>query len=303
MIVFDSEMNEVWKREVKMPYTEANMDNLGYTIDSKGRVYLLARVKNEEIPRLELHRFYDSSAPEVIEIEAEGKYFPHGISLQEGKGGKIYCAGFYGEGSSANGIYVSVLGEAGLEKEQFHDIPLEIINQNKNERSQKKNERKEDKGKEVGIHELDLDRLIINEDGSLIVLGEVYYVTQSTSYNASTKSTTTTYHYHYKEMFMSKISASGEMLWMNKMVKNQIRSSGSSGMFGFSLSSASRSNYDLSYKYLSTQEDHYLLYLDNLKNLDIAYNEYPVQHRSGAGGFFTAYKINDSTGSFKIIAV
>ena len=36
MTVLDENMEEVWSKEVTMPYTEADMDNLGYTIDSEG---------------------------------------------------------------------------------------------------------------------------------------------------------------------------------------------------------------------------------------------------------------------------
>ncbi|MBL4624218.1 MAG: hypothetical protein JKY42_03625 [Flavobacteriales bacterium] len=303
MMVFDEDMQEVWKKEVTMPYTEANMDNLGYTIDSQGNAYVLARVREGEKEgkeaRLEVMMYDGGDEPEILEIKADGKHFPHGITLHEGKNNKTYCAGFYGEGNSANGVYVSVLGKNGIENEQFYDIPLDIINQNKSERTQKKNAKKEDAGKEIGIYELGLDEIVINPDGSFVLLSEVFYIRTTTSYNSSSHSTTTTYHYYYMEMFMAKISADGEMVWMNKMPKNQKRST-SSGGYGFGINSSayySKSlNYDLSYKYLKNSTDHYLLYLDNVKNLTLANNKYPAMHSSGKGGYLTAYKINDSSG-------
>ena len=109
----------------------------------------------------------------------------------------------------------------------------------------------------------------------------------TTSYNASTKSTTTTYHYYYQEMFMCKISSSGEMLWMQKLPKNQYRKS---------TNSYSANNYDLSYKYMEKNGSHYLLYLDNVKNMHLGLNEYPARHMSGKGGYLTAYKIDDTSG-------
>jgi hypothetical protein len=300
-IVFDKEFEEIWQQEVTMPYTEAEMDNLGYTIDSKGNAIMLARVRTNDEARLELLKFSDDSKEaDITQIEADGKYFPHGILLKEGANGNILLGGFYGNGSSATGIYVSILNQDGVIKdEQFHDIPLDIINQNKSERTQQKNAKKEDKGREIGIYELDLDDIVINDDGSMLLLGEVYYMRVTTSYNASTKSTTTTYHYYYLEMFTSKISVSGEMLWMNKLVKNQYRRS-SGGGYGIRIGAAAyntrANNYDLSYKFLTTGSEHYLLYLDNVKNLGLAQNEYPKRHVSGAGGFLTAYKVNDESG-------
>jgi hypothetical protein len=288
MIVYDRDMNEIWAKEVKMPYTEAEMDNLGYTLDSKGNAYLLARVRNGEDAHLELFKYSSSDDPDKISIEAGNKHFPHGITLKEGDAGKIYCAGFYGEGSSANGIYLSIIETNGtVSNEKFYDIPLEIINKNKSDRAQSKNEKKEDKGKEVGIYKLDLDDIIVNADGSLALVGEVYYMRVTTSYNASTKSTTTTYHYYYQEMFMCKISSSGEMLWMQKLPKNQYRKS---------TNSYSTNNYDLSYRYMEKNGSHYLLYLDNVKNMHLGLNEYPARHMSGKGGYLTAYKIDDTSG-------
>ena len=299
MIVYDGDMNEIWSKEVKMPYTEAEMDNLGYTLDSKGNAYLLARVRNGEDAHLELLNYSGSDVPDKISIEARNQHFPHGITLKEGDEGKIYCAGFYGEGSSANGIYLSIIETNGIiSNESFYDIPLEIINKNKSDRAQAKNEKKEGKGKEVGIYELDLDDVIVNSDGSLALVGEVYYMKVTTSYNASSKSTTTTYHYYYQEIFMCKINSAGDMQWMQKLPKNQYRKSSGGGVgYGFSMHFNTKvNNYDLSYKYMEKNGSHYLLYLDNVKNMNLGLNEYPARHMSGKGGYLTAYKLDDSTG-------
>jgi len=297
--VFNGDLKVVWEKEITMPYTEAEMDNLGYTVDSKGNAYLLARVRTGEKSHLELLKYNNSDKPEITEIKADGRHFPHGITLKEGKDGVIYCAGFYGEGRSANGVYVSIINASGkITKEQFHDIPLEIINQNISERKQEKNEKKEDKGKEVGIYELGLDDIIVNEDGSFNILGEVFYIRTTTTYSSKGGSRTT-YTYNYLEMFMAKFTADGKISWMKKLPKSQrYTTTSSGGGFGFSgfTTSFKRNGPDLSYKYMSTGKDHYLLYLDNVKNLNLPLNKYPATHASGQGGFLTAYKINDASG-------
>ncbi|PJA08252.1 MAG: hypothetical protein COX70_04200 [Flavobacteriales bacterium CG_4_10_14_0_2_um_filter_32_8] len=298
MTVFDGDLKVIWEKEITMPYTEAMMDNLGYTVDSRGNAYLLARVRTGEKSHLELLQYNNSDEPKITEINAGGRYFPHGITLKEGKNGIIYCAGFYGEGRSANGVYVSVINARGeIENEQFHDIPLDIINQNVSERKQEKNEKKEDKGKEVGIYELGLDDIIVNEDGSFNLLGEVFYVKTTTTYSSKGGSRTT-YTYNYLEMFMTKLTADGKISWMKKLPKSQKYVTSSSSMgFGMSFtSSLKRSGLDLSYRYMSTGKDHYLLYLDNIKNINLPLNKYPETHMSGKGGFLTAYKINDASG-------
>ena len=39
MYVFDQSLNKVWGREIRMPYTEAKMDNLDYAVTDEGIVY------------------------------------------------------------------------------------------------------------------------------------------------------------------------------------------------------------------------------------------------------------------------
>lgn len=85
---------------------------------------------------------------------------------------------------------------------------------------------------------------------------------------------------------------------MKKLPKSQRFVTSSTGMgFGIGFTTSfKRNGPDLSYKYMSTGKDHYLLYLDNIKNLDLPLNKYPATHASGKGGFLTAYKINDASG-------
>ncbi|MGB0888539.1 MAG: hypothetical protein ACPGSL_10480 [Vicingaceae bacterium] len=319
MIVFDVDMKPIWNKEITMPYTEKVMDNLGYTIDSKGNAYVLAKVRNEENSRLELLSYNNSDSPKVTKIKANGVNFPHGIKLKEGKNEMMYCAGFYGRKRFTNGVYVSVINKDGvITNEQFHDIPLDVINQNVREGKQNRNEKKEEKGKEIGIYELGLDDFKINSDGSLLLLGEVYYVRKSgmngTRGISSTRGvgtgksmgrSTSTITYNFLDMFIAKIDASGDLSWVNKLSKSQklvVSSGGFNVAASFQALTAflpqykKSNNYDMSYKYMNTEKYHYLLYLDNLKNLDLPLNKIPKTHSSGKGGFLTAYRIDDSTG-------
>ena len=55
-------------------------------------------------------------------------------------------------------------------------------------------------------------------------------------------------------------------------------------------------NNELSYKYIYGENAHYYLFLDNVDNIDLEINKFPKAHRAGAGGFLTAFKIDDNTG-------
>ena len=46
--VYDENMNKLWSNEFTMPYTEQIMDNIDFSIDSKGNAYMLAKVYESE---------------------------------------------------------------------------------------------------------------------------------------------------------------------------------------------------------------------------------------------------------------
>ncbi|MBL4653895.1 MAG: hypothetical protein JKY53_13690 [Flavobacteriales bacterium] len=227
VVAYDKDMNELWKKDIKMPYSEAEFENLGFTVDSKGNAYLLLRKKSDEDKNgLEIMKITADSDPEIIKIEAEGKYFPRGIKIQEGKNGKLYLAGYYGGRIAVEGVYVSVLGSGGIESEKFNQIPLDVINQYRSEKSQEKTKAKAAEGEPVGIDHLNLDEIVINEDGSLILVGEVFFVFTIPGVSQATNK------YNYREVVLSKINSDGELLWIKKLIKNQKRTAQYSGSYG-----------------------------------------------------------------------
>ena len=52
----------------------------------------------------------------------------------------------------------------------------------------------------------------------------------------------------------------------------------------------------MSYSYFHTNGNHYLIYLDNVKNINLPLDKIPALHIDGMGGYLTAYKVNDATG-------
>ena len=53
----------------------------------------------------------------------------------------------------------------------------------------------------------------------------------------------------------------------------------------------------MSFKYCNSNNYHYLVFLDNVKNIDLPIDETPAGHRDGMGGYLTAVKVSDSDGS------
>jgi len=71
---------------------------------------------------------------------------------------------------------------------------------------------------------------------------------------------------------------------MKKITKNQRGTKGKGGM---------------SYKYFNANNNHYIVFLDNVKNIDLPIDKEPKQHTDGQGGYLTTVKISDADGELK----
>lgn len=302
--VYNADMSPIWNKEFKMPYTERRMDLLDFTVDNEGNGYLLSKVFEDDSAddkkkkrdeqanyHIELLRLSQGETEmKTTKIELDG-IFINSIRLFESGNNQLYCAGYYNKGllkgsflggrsqnkSSADGIVIFKLSKEGkILQNIVHEIPLEVINLYISDKAQAKNEDKEeDEDEDVEMQNMVLRDLIIYDDGSLAFMGEQYFMivhqTQKSVY----------YTYHYYNILATKINADGSLAWMTKIPKKQIGRKGRGGM---------------SFTYLSNSDSHFLLFLDNVKNIDLPKNEFPAKHSDGKGGYLTSYRINDATG-------
>ncbi len=301
--VFDASLNKIWSREYTMPYTERRMGLEDFAVDSDGSGYILTKVykddSNKERKRrkdqeanygMELFRLSArSSEIEITKVDLNDKFI-NGISLFESFDGYMICSGFYSNGqnktlNNAEGIFTFKIKKDGeVIDEKSYQIPLEILNQYVNNRTKRKNERNEDK---VEFENIRLQDLVIYEDGSLLLIGEQSYVvvvhTPKHTY----------YTYHYNDILVSKIDAAGNLAWMKKIPKRQ----SGKPKIGQIYDTGKTYKGGMSYSYFHTNGNHYIVFLDNVKNIDLEEDEAPASHSDGHGGYLTSYKISDNTGS------
>jgi hypothetical protein len=293
--LFDKNFKQLWNKEVKMPYTEKKMEILDYSIDSDGNAYILSAVSDDN--NTDIKKCINGKAGYHIEllnitassndinkssITLKNKYI-NGISLFESPKNYMVCAGFYNKSknkANVDGIFMFKAGNDGsIYDTAFYEIPLEIINQYASQKTQNKNDKKEESDK-AELEDMVMKNIVIGADGSILLIGEqnFYIITTSTSSTGSTSSTVTNF---YNDILVTKIGADGKLDWMKKLPKRQKGSKGKGGM---------------SFKYINEKNNHYLLFLDNIKNQNLTINDVPSFHVDEAGGFLTAYKINDTNG-------
>ena len=299
LVAFGENMAQISDRELKMPYTERKMDNLDYQLDNEGNLYFLTKVfhddsnddkkrSKDEVANYHIELFFIKNGTDEIKIskfENKDKFITK-LWLFDSPQNFLVCGGFFNNGkgnlNDSDGVLAFKIDKQGkIYDSVSHEIPVELINQYESEKTKKKNAKKEEKGDVAKIPNLILDNIIVNQDGSLVLIGEQYFVVTSTSMNAngSTSSHTT---YSYLDILVTKIGVSGELSWMKKIPKSQRGSRGQGGM---------------SYKYFSANNHHYLIFLDNVKNIDLPIDKTPAIHSDGKGGYLTAVKIDDLDGT------
>ncbi|NQY30607.1 MAG: hypothetical protein HRT69_14185, partial [Flavobacteriaceae bacterium] len=239
--------------------------------------------RDESNYQLELFKYEKKSKKLVVRKINIGDKYISNIGLYINNKKEIYFAGYYNDGESSSnvdGIAVFKMDDIdNVPTKNFHEIPVEILNQYVKAKTKRKNNRKDKKDK-AEFNSLILRKLFFHEDGGISILGEQYYVKAHTTYS-SNGGTRTRYTYHYNDMLISKINASGKLDWMRKIPKRQKGVRGLGGM---------------SFTHFYTNNNHYLLYLDNVKNIGLPLNKIPAMHSDKMGGYLTACKINDATG-------
>lgn len=303
LYVFNTDLKQVWGKDVEMPYTEARMNNIDYTVDSDGNVFILTEVmKDGETRRYdrEDNPNFDYQLVSVSEsgvdvdasnVDVKGKYVTQ-VSFFEGKDNSLLLAGFYGNkrGVQVDGIFYCAINKSGDQADfKSFEIPTELIKQFMSQRSQERMEKKEEKGKDIGITNMVLRELHIDDDGSVLFASEKYYVVSH--YNSKTGQYT--YTHYYEEMLAGKINKNGDLVYMKKLPKKQISPTTYSPWY----------RGGLGYRLIASKDNYYFMFLDNIKNLELAENKVPERHVDGKGGFLTAYQINKETGEVRKLSI
>lgn len=293
---FDSDLNKLSGSDVEMPYTEAKMDILDYTLDNEGTRYILAKVRegnsDKDIKKgqlnygIELLTIAPNATKAITEKIELDNNFINSLWLFESPNGGIVCAGYYSNNAKSrgdtDGILICKVDEKGKTTDfKTYEIPVSILNQYEKKKDQNKNDKKEQKD-EADFDNLSLEKLIINKDGSIIFVGEEQYVKTYVDQQGKTREL-----YYYNDILVTKIENDGELAWIKKIPKYQMSGPGAP-----------------SFKYLYDDEDkqHYFLYTDKEENIVLSLDEKPKQHIVGRG-FLTGCKIDDESGETTKLAI
>lgn len=132
---------------------------------------------------------------------------------------------------------------------------------------------KSDYSKFVSVKDMDrikfledffLRDVVMQDDGSFFVLGELYYKYVDRSYDPRTNITTTTDHYNYNSILVSYFDRTGKLVWHEHVPKFQ--------------NSTNDYGYYSSFSWMNLGDKIALIYNDNEKNLELSVTDY-FNHR------------------------
>lgn len=268
--VFDEHMNKLWSNEFIMPYNEAIMDNISYTVDNDGNAFLLAKVYNDESRRetekktgkpayhFEIMKFTaGNSQPVIVPVTTEGFYIRQAI-LMENSLHEIVMTCTYSKkskGTGCAGIFLASIDKNNQlvkYKKGLYEFPKSELVKYESKRVRRLIE-DEDEGYEAP--DMYVNRIIMENDGSMMIACEEYYTTSSTSRDGFTNVT-----YYYENIIASHIDATGKLEWVRKIPKKQVGHAG-------------RAN--LSYNLTNDSTGYYFIYNDNPNNLHITEDQTP----------------------------
>ncbi len=234
--VLDVQMNEIWSKNIELPYTDELFVIYSHILDNDGNVHILGKKYEDKLKSTrkgEVNYNYiiisynkgESNSREYL-VKLDGKYLNEmKIVINDDK--EIICAGFYSNTgiSGADGcFFLKIDSESkAIVLKNFKEFDLDFITQNMSDKEENKTRKKEAKGKDVELYKYDIDDLIMSDDGSIFLVGEQYYVIERTSTTTSNgnTSTKTSYHYYYKDIIVVHIDFQGNIVWAKKVGKAQ----------------------------------------------------------------------------------
>ncbi|MEO8733025.1 MAG: hypothetical protein ABI373_01705, partial [Flavobacteriales bacterium] len=236
--VFDNDMQQLWSKEITMPYPsdEFSMDQV--EVDNDGSVVGLGKKYAEKQEAKELKRAgqatyehhllvltKDDDAPQDFPITVQGKFFQD-MTLKMGTTGNIICGGLFsnkGTWSIRGTFFLSLDRQTKkIVHESYKDFSDNFITQYMTDKEAKKASKKADKkGEDLELPDYDLHEIILKKDGGAVMVAEQYstYVTCYTDSKGNSRCVT---NYVYNDIIVVNIDAEGNIEWASKVPKRQL---------------------------------------------------------------------------------
>jgi hypothetical protein len=196
LAVFDSDFNDIWSKNAKLPYNKKNFDVDETQVDKNGNVYLLGVIYTEGANRFErrgkptyqydLVAYMRDSTLDVQEYKINVKdKFVTDLTFRVADDGDLVFSGFYsekGRASMKGTCFFKINPKTkDMTSVSTREFEFEFLTENFSERNREKAKAasmSNDKAKEPELPSFNLDKLILRSDGGALLIAEQYYIEQ-----------------------------------------------------------------------------------------------------------------------------
>jgi hypothetical protein len=303
--VFDKQFEEVWSKNIVLPYADNQMTVEEYRVDNQGNVYLLGVVYQDgaKMRRRGAANYqyvilaYTNNGEDFTEYKLDiGDKFITDLTFRVGNDGNLVCTGFYSEKGnySVKGTYFFRLNAKTQElfnknlKAFDFDFLTSYMRPKEVEKARKA-ERNGDEKRQAELYNFALDDLILRNDGGAVLVAEQFYVYEDRDYDnfgggfnrypyGNNNNYRTNYYYNYNDIIVVNIRPNGEIEWTARIPKKQ-ETANDDGDY---------SSYAMSIQPTGL----YFLYNDNARNFDKkAKNKDRIYNFSGNNSVMTVAQI------------
>lgn len=228
--LFDDNFDLLWNNKITLKSTKELTTIYSITVSDEGTAYLLTKVYDPKSESSRNERNYEFYIISVTEngIQSEERlalkdYYITKLKLDIDAQGNLLCGGFYSkEGGKSDGIFYTTLDKEdySVNTLSLKEFDLDFITQGMSERAKKKQKKRADKGKDVGIANINFRDIVLKEDGGAVLVGEYVniFTTTTTTPNGGVSTTT---HYYYDDIYVINIDEEGQIEWAEKIIKTQ----------------------------------------------------------------------------------
>lgn len=235
-LVFDSKLNKLWDKRVVTTHAILEFLRQDMVLSNDGSVFVLAMLYNDRdqkgIKEMPTYRYVVLSYFNGTKDDQE---YPMGFEdyfIDDPKIGyksekkSIYVGGLYSHNytGNINGSYCTIINTGSDQiNSNEQEFDKNFIDSYMSEKELKDAKRRVSKGGDVELYKYTLDEMIINDDGSAVLIGEYNYEVGITT-KQSDGSSRKIYRHYSNSIIAIGISPSGEIGWNAKIPKRQFSS-------------------------------------------------------------------------------
>ncbi len=276
--VFNDQFEEMWSKDIILPYNNNQFTVEEYRVDNEGNVYLLGVIFMDKSKRRRQGKAnyqyvilaYENNGEDFTEYKVEeNEKFITDLTFRIGNRGQLICAGFYSEkrSYSIKGTCYFKIDRKNKEvlDRNFRAFDFEFLTEYFSDRKKRKAQRNKEKGRMDKVPEMynyALNDLILRSDGGAVLVAEQFYIYEQDDFNTfganrfgfNNNMRIITY-YNYNDIIVVNIKPTGEIEWATRIPKKQ--------------TTTDDGGYYSSYAMSIIRDKIYFVYNDNGRNFNL----------------------------------